>query len=133
IKRAAPPGHGKKTEFDGEQENQHWAQGKIWECKSKKCEDADSSIRRPASAVRRKHARGNSDRGTNDQRQEGKLKRCGIAFENDSTHGRLEFERLPEIAARELPEIVAILRMEGHVEAEQMAQLCYLSWSSALA
>jgi len=39
---------------------------------------------------------------------------------DDAAHGRLKFERLPEIAVRE-PEIMAVLHIERQIEAEGVA------------
>src|ERR1700731_3419914 len=71
-------------------------------------------------------ARGDSNRRTNNQREKRELKSRRVALENDAAHGRLEFERLTQITAQELSEIVSVLCMKREIQTERMAQLCDL-------
>ena len=73
-----------------------------------------------------KYARGDGNRRTNNQREECELKSRRVSLENDAAHGRLEFERLTQITAQELSEIVSVLGVKRQIQTERMAQLCDL-------
>jgi len=74
-----------------------------------------------SATVRGKHSSPYGDSGADDQREKSKLQRGGIALEDDAADGRLESERLAEITAEELLEIVAALREEWLIEIQGVA------------
>jgi len=76
-----------------------------------------------SATVRGKHSGRDGQGGADDQREKSKLERGGIALENDAAHRRLKFKRLPEIAAHELLEIVAVLHQERLIEIQCMTKL----------
>ena len=76
-----------------------------------------------STAMSGKHTRGDGDGRANDKCEKRELKSGGVALENDAAHGRLEFERLSQVAAHELPEIVPVLRVKRQIQPERMTQL----------
>jgi hypothetical protein len=76
-----------------------------------------------SATVRGKHSSRYGDSDADEQRQERELERGGVAFEDNATNRGLKFERLAEIAAEELFEIVAVLREKRLIEIQGVAQL----------
>ena len=88
---------------------------------------SDSAVGRLAAPVSGKHSRRNGNRGADNQRDKGELKRCGIALQDNLAHRRLKLEGLPKIAASELPQVVSILDVERQIQPQYMTQLSQLS------
>ena len=61
------------------------------------------------------------------QSQELELRSRGIALGNNLEHGRLKLEGLPEVAARELPQIVSVLRVKRQIQSKRVTQLRQLT------
>ncbi len=57
---------------------------------------------------------------------------CGVAFNNNPANRRLKLKGLPEIAARELPQVARVLRVQRQIQAKCVAQLRRLAWGSSL-
>src|SRR6266581_4156655 len=76
--------------------------------------------------------RRNRDGCVNHKCEKGELQSGGIALEDDASHGSLKFERLPEIAVRELPEVAVVLHVQRQIQAKGVAQLRHLARSCAL-
>jgi len=60
------------------------------------------------------------------------LKSCRVPFENNLAHRRLKLERLPKVAASELPQVVSVLRVERQTQPKYVAQLSQLPRRRAL-
>ena len=79
-----------------------------------------------APAIGGQHSCRNGDYGADNQCEESELERCGIAFKNNLAHRRLKLERLPKVAASELPQVVSVLRMKRQIQPKYVAQLSQL-------
>src|SRR6516225_3820239 len=82
--------------------------------------------------MRSKHSRRNRNRGAHEQREKRQLQRRRIPFENDPSHWRLKFERLPKIAMHQSVKIMTVLHMKWLVQAKRMPQLNNFTGSSTL-
>ena len=66
--------------------------------------------------------RGNSDGGADEwEKKRAARWRDSLQKKGDAAHGRLKFERVSEIAVRELPEIMIVPHIERQSEAEGVA------------
>src|ERR1035441_257462 len=106
-------GEGEPSQFYGEEQNQDWSQGEVWERQAEEADHAQGAIVPLVAALGGADSGGDGEGNGYEQACECQLKRERVALNDQFGDALVEAERFAEVSVEDAVPVVQVLLADG--------------------